>query len=105
MAAIDVLGGDFAKGIGAFHTGSGFVLHGRDGRAESIPLCRLEWADHASEVSLEVLGAFDLRAALAAAESEAGERRMFIAIFRDGRLLLATADQASFAEICSPERR
>ena len=102
MAAIDVLGGDFAKGIAAFHRGSGFLLRDKDGKADTIPLCRLQWADHASEVSLEVFGAFELRADLAAAESESQGRRVFIAIFVDGRLLLASTDETSFQEICKP---
>ena len=104
MASIDILGGDFAKGTGAFHTGAGFMLHDHDGKSETIPLCRLEVADHASEVSLQIFGAGDaLRADFqCVAESEAAGRRVFIAIFADGRLLLASTDQRSFEEICAP---
>ena len=48
MARIDVHGGDFTNGMGAFHIGGGFVLRDRDGKSETIPLCRLQIAEHAS---------------------------------------------------------
>jgi hypothetical protein len=105
MARIDVHGGDFVKGVGAFHAGSGFVLCDHDGKSESIPLSRLEVADHASEVSLQIYGGGDaMRADLehVTSESETVGQRVFIAIFADGRLLLASADQTSFEEICAP---
>jgi|SRR5712691_74020 len=106
MARIDVHGGDFTKGVGAFHTGGGFTLRDRDGKSETIPLCRLRIADHASEVSLQIFGAGDaVRADFqCAAESEAAGRRAFIALFADGRLLLASTDQTSFEQICGAMR-
>ena len=102
MARIDVHGGDFTKGVGAFHTGGGFMLRDRDGKSETIPLCRLQIVEHASEVSLQIYGAGDaVRADFqCAAESEAAGRRVFIALFADGRLLLASTDQTSFEQIC-----
>jgi len=101
---IEVHGGDFAKGPGWFYPGGSFVMRAKNGRPESIPLSRLEAADHASEISLQIFGAGEaLRMDFERATgSEAAGRRLFIAIFADGRLLLASTDQASFEEICTP---
>ena len=62
--------------------------------------------DHASEISLQILGAgeavrIDFERA---AESEAAGRRLFSALFADGRLLLASTDQTSFEQICGAGR-
>jgi hypothetical protein len=106
MARIDVHGGDFAKGIGAFHARGGFVLRDSDGEVDTIPLSRLEAADHASEISLQIFGAGEaLRMDFErATKSVAAGHRLFIAVFADGRLLLASADQAAFEQICGARR-
>jgi hypothetical protein len=106
MARIDVHGGDFTKGVGAFHTGGGFILRDRDGKSETIPLCRLRMVDHASEISLQIFGAGEaVRTDFEhAPESEGAGRRVFIALLADGRLLLASTDQTSFEQICDARR-
>ncbi len=104
MAKLMVHGGDFAKGDGWFYPGGRFVLRDKNGKPESIPLTRVEVADHASKVSLRIFGADEsLRSDFENATVES-EWRMFLACFDDGRLLLASTDQRSFAEICAPRQ-
>jgi len=103
---LKVHGGDFTKGDGWFYPG-GLVLRDRNGKPESIPLPRVQAADHASEISLTMFGGGEtLRADFERAmiEGDTAERRLFIAIFADGRLLLASTDQRSFEEICAPRQ-
>ena len=107
MARIDIHGGDFAKGLGWFYADNGFVLRDKDGKPASIPLARLEAADQASEASLRIFGVSDsMRADFgdATAQAEPIGWRVFIAIFADGRLLLASTDQSTFNQTCGPSR-
>jgi len=103
---IEVHGGDFAKGVGWFYPGGSFVMRAKNGRPESIPLSRLEAADHASQISLRIFGAGEaLRMDFEhATESVAAGHSLFIAIFADGRLLLASIEQTSFEQICGAGR-
>ena len=104
MATFEVHGGDFAKGTGWFYPGRSFVLRDKHGRPEGIPFSRLEAADQASEISLQIFGAgealrMDFEHAI---ESVAAGHRLFIAAFADGRLLLASTEQTSFEQIRKP---
>jgi hypothetical protein len=101
-ARIDVHGGDFPKGGGSFHTSSGFLLIDRDGKPETIPLSQLGIADHASEISLAIVGASASTRAQFERAAAAPGQRMFIAVFADGRQLLASTDPKTFEEICAP---
>jgi hypothetical protein len=106
MAKLRIQGGDFTRGEGWFYPVGGFVLRGEHNRPQSIPLSQLEAVDHASEISLTTFGADEtLRTDYERARTEgaAGEQ-IFIAIFNDGRLLLASTDQKSFEEICASNR-
>jgi hypothetical protein len=104
MAAIEIRGGDFMKGNGAFHAGEGFTLRNEAGQVETIPFRQLTMVDHASEISLSILGAAAplQRDFAGAAESVALGHRLFIARFTDARLLLASTDQTTFEQICAP---
>jgi len=100
---IHIHGGDFTKGIAWFYPG-GFVLRAKNGRPESVPLSLVKIADIASEISLQVYGAtealrFDFECA---SESVSPGHRLFIVAFADGRVLLASADQTTFEQICTP---
>ena len=104
MAKLVVHGGDFTKGDGWFYQGGGFVLHDKNKKPESIPLARVEMADHASKTSLRIFKNDEsLRSDFESATVEA-EWRMFLACLDDGRLLLASTDQKSFEEICAPRQ-
>lgn len=101
MARLEVISGDFVKGVGVFHRGNGFMLWEAPGKVAILPLCRLELVDHASDSSLQLLSATDEMRADFQGAIEAEGQRIFIAKFADGRILLAEADQKSFEEICT----
>jgi hypothetical protein len=104
MARIEVHGGDFRKGIGALHARDGFTLRGQKGEVQKISFCQLTMVDQASTISLSIFGASEplQRDFERAAESMSAGRRLFIARFADARLLLASADQTTFEQICTP---
>jgi hypothetical protein len=103
VAQITVHGGDFTKGVGGFHA-NGFTLLDQHGIAVAMPLGQLTTAEPATVLALSVFGAglrlwrdFER-----ARKSIAAGHYLFIAKFADGRLLLASADQAAFEKICTP---
>jgi hypothetical protein len=106
MAKLTVHGGDFRRGDGWFYPGGTLVLRNSDGKPESISLAGVEIAGQASGASLRIYGGDEVLHAdfeQAKSESETG-KRIFIACLADGRLLLASTDQESFEEICTPRQ-
>jgi hypothetical protein len=104
MANLAIHGGDFGKGDRWFYSSYGFVLRGKSGKPESIPLNRLEFTDQASRATVMAYGG---DAALVAdlEHVPTDDRLTFIARFVDGRLLLASTDPKSYGEILAARPR
>lgn len=100
---LEVHGGDFTRGFGWFYRDGSFVLRAKNGRPEGIPASQLEAVDHASEI-LEIFDAAKtLRNDFEHATVATGQT-LFIAVFADGRMLLASTDQPSFEQICAARK-
>lgn len=102
MPRIVVHGGDFPQSAGAWQSDLGFYLIDVTGAPETIPPDQLTMADHASEITLGIAGASAATRAQFEQATVPPGHVMFVAVFGDGRMLLASTDQQTFECICAP---
>ena len=99
MAKLTIHGEDFARGDGWYYSPGCFVLLDKNGRPESIPLAEVLAVDHATESALWEFGASVPVVSELVPVLDVSTEPTFVAIFRDGRLLVASTDVKSFEEI------
>jgi hypothetical protein len=107
MGRVRVYGGDFANGRAWFDPGTGFVLCGKDGKRESIPVTDLVAVDGATEQSIRAFGGDEglvQQLYRIPPSDKTGGLQVFIASLDDGRLLLASVSPKSYKAICAARR-